>query len=200
MGTPDAAHGAREAVFRKRQSCAARGATRLTLTNHIYPVAVRDRHEHAAAPARGDQLVRLHICGWPTSPIAYRPATPRARDSSFAASASAHHWARKLQALGHTVRLMAPQFVKPYVKSNKNDAADGGFPGIGRSGPLHRQQHGGKHEPCGGDAGQHPARAAGTWRAAAPFAAGALPQVGDALEGRGILGRCRELGTQRGFH
>lgn len=40
------------------------------------------------------------------------------------ACASAHHWARKLQAFGHTVRLMAPQFVKPYVKSNKNDAAD----------------------------------------------------------------------------
>ncbi len=40
------------------------------------------------------------------------------------ACGSAHHWARKLQAMGHTVRLMAPQFVKPYVKSNKNDAAD----------------------------------------------------------------------------
>ena len=40
------------------------------------------------------------------------------------ACGSAHHWARRLQALGHTVRLMAPQFVKPYVKTNKNDAAD----------------------------------------------------------------------------
>lgn len=40
------------------------------------------------------------------------------------ACGGAHHWARKLEALGHTVRLMAPQFVKPYVKSNKNDAAD----------------------------------------------------------------------------
>lgn len=40
------------------------------------------------------------------------------------ACASAHHWARKLESLGHTVRLMAPQFVKPYVKSNKNDVAD----------------------------------------------------------------------------
>ncbi|MDB5941836.1 MAG: family transposase [Ramlibacter sp.] len=40
------------------------------------------------------------------------------------ACGGAHHWARKLQAFGHTVRLMAPQFVKPYVKSNKNDAAD----------------------------------------------------------------------------
>ena len=40
------------------------------------------------------------------------------------ACGSAHHWARKLESLGHTVKLMAPQFVKPYVKSNKNDAAD----------------------------------------------------------------------------
>ena len=40
------------------------------------------------------------------------------------ACASAHYWARKLQAQGHTVRLMAPQFVKPYVKTNKHDAAD----------------------------------------------------------------------------
>jgi transposase len=40
------------------------------------------------------------------------------------ACASAHHWARKLETLGHTVKLMAPQFVKPYVKTNKNDAAD----------------------------------------------------------------------------
>lgn len=40
------------------------------------------------------------------------------------ACGSAHYWARKLQTLGHTVKLMAPQFVKPYVKTNKNDAAD----------------------------------------------------------------------------
>jgi len=40
------------------------------------------------------------------------------------ACGSAHHWARKLLGFGHTVKLMAPQFVKPYVKTNKNDAAD----------------------------------------------------------------------------
>lgn len=40
------------------------------------------------------------------------------------ACGSSHHWARKLQGYGHTVKLMAPQFVKPYVKTNKNDAAD----------------------------------------------------------------------------
>src|ERR1700693_3854229 len=40
------------------------------------------------------------------------------------ACASAHHWGRTLERFGHTVRLMAPQFVKPYVKTNKNDVAD----------------------------------------------------------------------------
>jgi transposase len=40
------------------------------------------------------------------------------------ACSSAHYWARELQSLGHEVRLIAPQFVKPFVKTNKNDAAD----------------------------------------------------------------------------
>jgi transposase len=40
------------------------------------------------------------------------------------ACASAHHWARELQALGHEVRLIPPQYVRPFVKTNKNDAAD----------------------------------------------------------------------------
>lgn len=37
---------------------------------------------------------------------------------------TSHYWAREIKALGHEVRLMPPQFVKPYVKSQKNDAAD----------------------------------------------------------------------------
>ena len=40
------------------------------------------------------------------------------------ACGSAHHWHRQLSRFGHTVKLMAPQYVKPYVKTNKNDAAD----------------------------------------------------------------------------
>jgi transposase len=40
------------------------------------------------------------------------------------ACGSAHYWARKLTEFGHTVRLMAPQFVKPYVKTNKSDRND----------------------------------------------------------------------------
>ena len=37
------------------------------------------------------------------------------------ACASSHHWSRELKGLGHTVRLMPPAYVKPYVKRQKND-------------------------------------------------------------------------------
>jgi transposase len=40
------------------------------------------------------------------------------------ACAAAHHWGRELSKLGHRVRLMPPRYVKPYVKRQKNDAAD----------------------------------------------------------------------------
>lgn len=40
------------------------------------------------------------------------------------ACATSHHWARELEKLGHEVRMMPPRYVKPYVKRNKNDAAD----------------------------------------------------------------------------
>ncbi|MDR3527909.1 MAG: IS110 family transposase [Rhizomicrobium sp.] len=43
---------------------------------------------------------------------------------SIEACGSSHHWARLLQSLGHEVKLIPPQYVKPYVKRNKNDAAD----------------------------------------------------------------------------
>ena len=67
--------------------------------------------------------------------VVLRKALKRAQMSAFFANTppcligmeacgSAHYWARKLQVQGYTVKLMAPQFVKPYVKTNKNDAAD----------------------------------------------------------------------------
>ena len=40
------------------------------------------------------------------------------------ACASSHHWSRQLQALGRTVRLMPPAYVRPYVKRQKNDVTD----------------------------------------------------------------------------
>src|SRR5258708_40355210 len=40
------------------------------------------------------------------------------------ACASSHHWSREIKALGHTVRLIPPAYVRPYVKRQKYDAAD----------------------------------------------------------------------------
>ena len=40
------------------------------------------------------------------------------------ACGGAHYWARLFASMGHTVKMMAPQFVKPYMKSNKNDRND----------------------------------------------------------------------------
>jgi len=40
------------------------------------------------------------------------------------ATQGAHHWARVLESFGHSVRLVAPQFVKPYLQTQKNDAND----------------------------------------------------------------------------
>jgi transposase len=48
----------------------------------------------------------------------------RALRKTIEACASSHHWSRELKTLGHTVRLMPPAYVKPYVKRQKNDVAD----------------------------------------------------------------------------
>ncbi len=40
------------------------------------------------------------------------------------ACGGSHHWARRLEAMGHTVRLIPPQYVKPYVKRSRTDRAD----------------------------------------------------------------------------
>ena len=83
-------------------------------------LAKRSFHVHAA-DERGErvlskQLTRARLPGF----IAQLPACTIAME----ACGSAHHWARTFRGYGHEVRLIAPQFVKPFVKSNKNDAAD----------------------------------------------------------------------------
>jgi len=55
--------------------------------------------------------------------VAFFAALPRCL-IGLEACATAHHWARELQAVGHEVRLMPAQYVKAYVKRNKTDAAD----------------------------------------------------------------------------
>lgn len=51
-------------------------------------------------------------------------ATLESRTIAMEACAGAHHLARQFQSYGHTVKLIAPQYVKPYVKTNKNDYND----------------------------------------------------------------------------
>ena len=55
--------------------------------------------------------------------VVFMEAHPRCR-VAMEACATAHHWARMLTGFGHEVRLIAPMFVKPYVKTQKNDMAD----------------------------------------------------------------------------
>lgn len=83
-------------------------------------LAKRSFHLYGA-DARGERvlskkLTRARLPGF----IAQLPACTIGME----ACGSAHHWARTFRAYGHEVRLIAPQFVKPFVKSNKNDAAD----------------------------------------------------------------------------
>lgn len=55
---------------------------------------------------------------------AFSRKVPAGAEIGMEACASSHHWARELQKRGYHVRLIAAQFVKPYVKSNKNDRVD----------------------------------------------------------------------------
>jgi transposase len=70
--------------------------------------------------ANGEVIVRRRL--WRSGVVAYfRSLEPCL--VGMEACATAHHWARELTALGHTVKLMPPAYVKAYVKRNKNDAA-----------------------------------------------------------------------------
>ena len=72
---------------------------------------------------------------WADGSVAFRKKLSRGKVLEFLASqpgcavameacASAHYWGRKIVDLGHSVRLIPPQYVKPFVKRQKNDAAD----------------------------------------------------------------------------
>ncbi len=77
---------------------------------------------------------QLHGAGSDGATV-FRKSLPRTRVIEFLsrlpscvvameACSGAHHWGREISALGHEVRLIAPRYVKPYVKRQKNDAAD----------------------------------------------------------------------------
>lgn len=77
---------------------------------HVFSVDARGK------PVLSKKLSRARLSAF----MANLPACTVAME----ACGSAHHWARLFRSFGHEVRLIAPQFVKPFVKSNKNDAAD----------------------------------------------------------------------------
>src|SRR5271165_2044581 len=92
------------------------------------------------------------------------------------ACSSAHHWGRQLLALGFAVRLIPPAHVKPYVRRNKNDAADAAAISRGgrASGPALRSRALGG-EPGGADA---PSRARAHGRTALNALRGHLSEIG----------------------
>lgn len=75
---------------------------------------------HTVDPSSGE-IERIKLRRAAVLPFfSQRPASLVALE----ACGSAHHWARQLRALGHEVRLLAPKSVRPFVRSNKTDAAD----------------------------------------------------------------------------
>jgi len=85
----------------------------LDLAKNIFQVHGVDREGH---PLLRKRLRRVQVAGF----FANLPPCMVGME----ACCGAHHWSRVIGQFGHTVRLIAPQFVKPYVKSNKNDAND----------------------------------------------------------------------------
>lgn len=85
----------------------------LDLAKHVFQVHGVDQREH---PVVRKQLRRDQVLAF------FRTLPPCL--IGLEACGGAHYWARELRQLGHDARLMAPQFVKPYVKGNKNDALD----------------------------------------------------------------------------
>ena len=85
----------------------------LDLAKHVFQVHGVDA---SGAPVVRKRLRRSEV-------LAFFARLPRCL-IGLEACATAHYWARELQAAGHEVRLMPAQYVKAYVKRNKNDAAD----------------------------------------------------------------------------
>ena len=85
----------------------------LDLAKNVFQLHGVDRHGHQrlARQVRRPQLMNA---------VAQLPQCVVAME----ACAGAHYWARRIEALGHTAKIISPQFVKPYVKGNKTDRND----------------------------------------------------------------------------
>jgi len=85
------------------------------LAKNVFQLHGVDRHEKVVWKRR------LSRAKW--LPVLLEQVEPGC-EIGMEACAGAHHWARELESRGYIVKLIPPQFVKPYVKSNKNDAND----------------------------------------------------------------------------
>jgi transposase len=85
----------------------------LDIAKHVFQIHGVDAHGKIVLRK---QLKRAQV-------LAFFANLPPCR-MGLEACAGAHYWARELIKLGHDARLISPQFVKPYVKGNKNDAND----------------------------------------------------------------------------
>jgi len=85
----------------------------IDLAKHVFEVYVETERGQVVERRR---LSRKKLRGW----MANRPPALVGME----ACGGAHYWARELTKLGHTVRLLAPQYVKPWVQTNKSDRAD----------------------------------------------------------------------------
>jgi transposase len=94
--------------------------SRMNITTYGLDLAKRVFQVHWVEPATGEVKRKALLRGDVGAFFARRANGVVAME----ACASAHHWGRLLTGLGQQVKLVAPQFVRPYVKSNKTDAAD----------------------------------------------------------------------------
>jgi transposase len=85
------------------------------LAKNVFQLHGIDRNEKPVLRRRLDRREWLQVI---------QATVPAHCEIGMEACGGSHHWARQLQARGYRVKLIAPQYVKPYVQSNKNDAND----------------------------------------------------------------------------
>lgn len=87
----------------------------MDLAKHRFEICGIDKHSKMSLKKSiGRDQVATYFANLPRTVIAVE------------ACAGAHYWARRLRDLGHDARIIPAQFVRPFVKANKNDAADAG--------------------------------------------------------------------------
>jgi transposase len=108
--------------FQIREPIEPQEASPMKQEMHVLGIDIAKRVFHAVGmDDRGNVVYRKRLSRHDLMPLIAKLPPVRI---GIEACGGAHYWARRFRACGHEVKLMAPQFVKPYVKSNKNDSRD----------------------------------------------------------------------------